>query len=343
MLLLLFYLALALVVSFLCSILESVLLATPAPYLMVEKDRGQAWAGRLLDMKTNVDRPLSAILSLNTVAHTIGAAGVGAQAVAVFGEEAFGIVSAVLTLLILVVTEIIPKTMGARYWRTFARPTAPTLSMLMTITYPLVQLSSVITRSIAAPPHGSSTSREEIAALAQQGAEEGVFSEKEHGILRNILRLKDVRVKDMMTPRVVVSTAPAELTLAAFGANKKDFPFSRIPVYTDQRENITGYVLRQDLFERLANDEHTLTLGDIQRDIISVPNSMDLFALWERLLASREHLAIVVDEYGGLDGVVTMEDIIETLLGLEIVDEKDAITDMQRYARERFRQASRLS
>lgn len=330
------YLLLALFVSFLCSIMESVLLSTPQSFLMVKQADGNAWAKSFIDLKINIDKPLSAILSLNTVAHTVGAAGVGAQAVKVFGDSYFGIVSAVLTILILVFTEIIPKTIGARYWRSLTRITYYTIKLMIFLTYPLVLGSALITKAISNNSKENTTSREEIAAMARIGADEGLFSDKENKIIQNILKLKNVKVTEIMTPRVVVAVANENLLLNDFLKNKNYLKFSRIPVYADNEENITGYVFRQMVFEHLAEDKHSLKIKDIKREILVVPDSMVLFSLWEKLLEKKEHIALIVDEYGGVDGIVTMEDIIETLLGLEIVDEKDTITDMQKFARERW-------
>ncbi|WP_289023690.1 hemolysin family protein [Desulfobacter postgatei] len=337
MILLFAYLFLALGVSFICSILESVLLSTPQTFLMVSQDEGHKWAEAFTEFKKNIDKPLSAILSLNTVAHTIGAAGVGAQAVKVFGEASFGWISALLTLLILVFTEIIPKTIGAQYWRKLSRVSTAGIHAVIFMTYPLVFISAAITKLISTSRKVRSTSREEIAALASIGVDEGIFSEKEHKIIQNILKLKNVKVKEIMTPRVVVTAADESLTLKEFLASKNYLKFSRIPVYAEKPENIKGYVFRQTVFEKLAEKRHDLTLRDIKREILIIPSTSALFSLWEKLLESKEHIALLVDEYGGLDGVVTMEDIIETLLGLEIIDEKDTITDMRKYARERWK------
>lgn len=336
MALLLTYLFLALFISFLCSIMEAVLLSTPNSFLIVKEENGHSWAKSFLALKYNIDKPLSAILSLNTVAHTVGAAGVGAQAVVVFGNEYFGIVSAILTILILVLTEIIPKTIGASYWRNLGKLAAAVINAMIVITYPLVVISSLITKAISTNHPENSTSREEIAVLASIGADEGVFTEKEHKIIQNLLRLKNVKVTEIMTPRVVVAVADENLSLADFLKNKDYLKYSRIPVYFENDENITGYVFRQTVFEKLAEDQHQLRLKDIKRDIVVAPDSIVLFAMWEKLISQKEHIALIVDEYGGLDGIVTMEDIIETLLGLEIIDEKDTITDMQTYARERW-------
>ena len=332
------YLFLALFISFLCSIMEAVLLSTPQSFLIVKHQNGNVWAKTFMDLKSNIDKPLSAILSLNTVAHTVGAAGVGAQAVKVFGEASFGIVSAVLTILILVLTEIIPKTIGAQYWRKLTRITTAVIKAMIFITYPLVLISAVNTKAISKNKHEQTTSREEIAALASIGTDEGVFSEKEHKIIQNLLKLKNVKVSEIMTPRVVVAVASEELLLEQFLKNKDYLKFSRIPVFSKNEENITGYVFRQTVFEKLAEDRYELKLKDIKRDIVVVPNTIVLFNLWEKLLEKKEHIALIVDEYGGLDGIVTMEDIIETLLGLEIVDEKDTITDMQKHARDRWKE-----
>ena len=337
MALLLAYLFLALFVSFTCSIMESVLLSTPSSFLIVKQEAGNKWAGTFLALKNNIDKPLSAILSLNTVAHTIGAAGVGAQAVKIWGEASFGIVSAILTILILIITEIIPKTIGARYWRRLAGFSALTIRVMIAITYPLVLMSAVITKIFTSKKGEKTISREEIAALASIGADEGVFNESEFKIIQNILKLKRIKVGRIMTPRVVVVQADENLSLNEFLKGNDNQKFSRIPVYSGNDENVTGYVFRQTVFEKLAEDKHDLSLKDIKREIVIAPNSIELFSLLEKLLKQKEHIALIVDEYGGMDGIVTMEDLIETLLGLEILDEKDTITDMQKYARERWK------
>ncbi len=338
MILLLFYLFLALFISGLCSVMEAVLLSTPQSFLMVKEEKGFKWATRFLSFKSNVDKPLSAILSLNTVAHTIGAAGVGAQAIKVFGEASFGIISAVLTILILIVSEIIPKTIGARYWRSLAKISAQIIKGMIILTYPLVWISALITKAFSSGKEENSTSREEISALTSLGAKEGVFNEKEYKIIQNVLRLKNVKVTEIMTPRIVVEKANENSSLQDFFDEKKLLRFSRIPVYKEKRENITGYVFRQSILEKIAEEKGHLKLKDIRRDIVNVSNTETLFRVWEVLLEKREHIAVIRDEFGGMDGIVTLEDVIETLLGLEIVDEKDTVTDMQEYARKRWRE-----
>jgi len=337
MTLLLIYLFIALTVSFLCSIMEAVLLSSPLSYLKVKEEAGKRGAIIMIKLKQNIDRPLSAILSLNTVAHTVGAAGVGAQATIVFGEEYFGLVSAILTILILVLTEIFPKTIGARYWRELAGVSAIIIRAMIFVTYPLVIISSFITKMFSRKGAEHTTSREEISVLANIGAEEGVFGEKENKIIQNLIRLKSIKTYEVMTPRVVVSVADENMELDDFLKNKEYLRFSRIPVYSENDEHITGYVFRQTVFEKLAEDKVGLKLKDLKREIVFIPNSKPLFGVWELLLDKKEHIAVVVDEYGGMDGIVTMEDIIETLLGFEIVDEKDTIADMQQFARERWK------
>lgn len=337
MTLLFFYLFLALIISFICSIMEAVLLSTPLSFLTVKEANGHKGAKHMIKLKANIDRPLSAILSLNTVAHTVGAAGVGAQATIVFGEAYFGLVSAVLTILILVLTEIIPKTIGARFWRKLALVSGRIIRFMIFITYPLVVISSVITKMISSKPNEHTTSREEISALANIGATEGVFGEKENKIIQNLIRLKTVKVSEVMTPRVVVTIADEKMELHDFLKNKDYLRFSRIPVFSKNEEQITGYIFRQTVFEKLAEDIAGLKLNDIKREIVIIPDTKPIFGVWELLLERKEHIALVVDEYGGMAGIITMEDIIETLLGFEIVDEKDTIADMQQYARERWK------
>jgi len=244
-----------------------------------------------------------AILSLNTITHTIGAAGVGAQAVKVFGEAYFGIISAVLTFLILIFTEIIPKTIGVTYWKNLAKVSYFTIKSMIFITYPLIILSSAITKVFSKQKNEQTTSREEIAALASIGTDEGLFSDKENLIIQNIIKLKNVKVTEIMTPRVVVVVADENLTLHDFLKNKAYLKFSRIPVYSETDENISGFVLRQEVFEKLAEGKQNLKLKKIKREILIVPNTMELFSLWEKMLKKKEHIVLIVDEYGGLDGM----------------------------------------
>lgn len=331
------YLFIALITSFLCSIAEAVLLSTPLSYVKAKMELGSKNAANFLVLKEDVDKPLSAILSLNTVAHTVGAAGVGAQATIVFGEAYFGIVSAILTILILVLTEIIPKTLGANFSKELMGIATKVIQIMIFLTYPLVIMSMFLTKFLSRKEKELTTSREEISALASIGMEEGIFGDKENKIIQNLIRLKTIRISEIMTPRIVVVVANEDMTLQEFLINKEFLHFSRIPVYHENRENITGYVFRELVFEKLAEDQFHLKLKDIKRNISTFPETETLFKIWEQLLHRKEQISLVVDEYGGLDGIVTLEDIIETLLGFEIVDEKDRVEDMQQYAMEKWK------
>ncbi|MDZ7771410.1 MAG: CNNM domain-containing protein [Balneolaceae bacterium] len=339
--LLIFYLALAIGVSFLCSILEAVLLSVSHSYIAVLERKGNRAGELLRTYKQDIDRPLSAILSLNTIAHTVGAAGVGAQAQLVFGETYVAVTSAVLTFLILVLSEIIPKTVGATYWRSLAPVSVYTLRGLMILLYPFVVLSQVITRLLASEENIPSFSREEFGALAELGVEEGIFEEEESRIFKNLIRFSSLRVKDIMTPRTVVVGFQESGTLEHIDANIEELTFSRLLLYGEERDEVTGYVLKNDLLLLLARDQTDRRLKEIRRDILIVPEIMALKDLFEELMAKQEHIAVAVDEYGGLAGVVTMEDLVETLLGMEIIDEADTIEDMQKMARKKWGERAR--
>ncbi len=329
------YLSIALFVSFLCSVLEAVLLSTPASFITMKETEGAKGAKLLKKLKNNIDRPISAILSLNTVAHTVGASGVGAEAVKVFGEEYFGIISFILTLLILVLSEIIPKTIGARYWRTLAVPSASVVQFMIFLTYPLVLLSEFITKIFSSGKQHS-VSREEVSAMAKVGAEEGVLKVEENKMIQNMLKLSNVKVEQIMTPSVVVECADENLTMREFYSDKNFRNYSRIPLFVDDDDYITGYVLRQTVLENLADDKFEKKLSEISRPILSFPENASVSAVWEKMLAKKEHISVVIDEYGCFRGIVTMEDIIETVLGFEIVDENDKVEDMQKLARDKW-------
>lgn len=312
------------------------MLSTPLPYLYAKEEEGTKSASVFISLKENIDRPLAAILSLNTVAHTIGAAGVGAQATKIFGEVYFGVISVILTLLILIFSEIIPKTIGAQHWRRMAMTSGRIIRGMIVLTYPLVLMTGYISKLVSRSKDEQSVSREEISAMATIGTEEGIIEEKENRIIQNIFKLKGIKAADIMTPRIVVKVADEAMSLTDFKKRKEFLHFSRIPVYATNRENITGYIFRQKVFEKLAEKEAEHTLKDIIREIVVVREAESLFSLWDILLEKKEHIALIVDEYGGMAGIVTMEDIVESILGLEIVDESDSITDMQQYAREKW-------
>ena len=321
--------------------MEAVLLSTPLSYLKSRRENGDKSADTMLKHKENIDKPLSAILSLNTIAHTVGAAGVGAQATIVFGEAYFGIVSAVLTLLILVLTEIIPKTLGANYSKELVGISAKFISGMIFITYPLVIGTSFLTKLLSRDKAELTTSREEVSALASIGTEEGIFAENENKIIQNLIKLKNIKVSEIMTPRIVVVMANEEMALQKFLENKEFLHFSRIPIYQTSKDNVTGYIFRELVFEKLAEDQFDLKLKDIKREILTFSSGTTLFNAWDVMLAKREHISLVIDEYGGINGIITLEDIIESLLGFEIIDEKDKIDDMQQYAVQRWKEKQR--
>jgi len=318
--------------------MEAVLLSVPVSFLKSESSDAKVKSSSMLELKEDIDKPLTAILTVNTIAHTVGAAGVGAQATLVFGEAYFGVVSAILTLLILIFTEIIPKTLGANYSRELVGISYKTIKFMMVITYPLVKLSSMLTKKLSREKKQLTTSREEISALATIGTQEGVFVDKENRIIQNLIKLKSIKISEVMTPRIVVVTASEEMSLEEFMQNKEFLHFSRIPIYQNEKDQITGYVLRELIFEKLAEDKFDVQLKDIKRDLLSFPKDMTLFDVWEELLQHKEHISLVTDEYGGMDGITTLEDIIEALLGFEIVDEKDKVEDMQKYAMKRWKE-----
>ncbi|MBW3544394.1 MAG: DUF21 domain-containing protein, partial [Bacteroidetes bacterium] len=253
--LLIFYLLLALVVSFLCSILEASLLSFTPSYIESLSEEKPALSQELRQLKDKIDEPLAAILSLNTIAHTVGAAGVGAQAAIVFSSVSTGIISGILTILILVFSELIPKSLGAKYWRQLAFFTSKTLKILIWAMYPLVLLSRIITRIMGGSAHGMLVSREELSAMADIGQQEGVFAENETRIIKNLIAFQEIQVRDIMTPRTVVVMADSELSLTEIYHDKNYLRFSRIPVYTDHKDNIIGYFHKHELLEKLADDQ----------------------------------------------------------------------------------------
>ena len=336
--LLLIFLLGAMAISFLCSILESVLMSTPLSYISMREDAGYKQASRFKAYKTDNGKPIAAILSLNTIANTIGAAGVGAQATQAFGSQWFGLVSALTTILILVFSEIIPKTIGTTYWKKLMGFTTGTIRFLIVSMYPLVLLIGLLTKLFAGKDDETSVSREEVAAMADVGEDEGVLDEDENKIIQNVIKLDDVKAYDVMTPRAVAAVAPESMTLRQFYEEEECSHFSRIPVYADDPEFITGYILRSDALEDLAEDHFDKTLKEIKRDIPLFNEEQSISDIWESLLKQKVQIAIIIDEYGGFQGILTLEDIIETIFGLEIIDENDEVTDMQQYARERWQQ-----
>ena len=310
-------------------------MSTTLSHINMREEEGDSSAALMKHYKTEPDEALAAILSLNTIANTIGAAGVGQKATEVFGSQWFGLVSAIMTLLILVFSEIIPKTLGTTYWKHLMGFTARTIRCLIFVLYPFVLLIRYITR-IFPEQEEASVSREEVVALANVGEEEGVIEEDENKIIRNIMRLDEIKANDVMTPRVVCAIAKESMTLREYYDSDEYDHFSRIPVYAESPEYITGYVLRDDALEDLAEDHFKVTLGKIKRTLPQFNEEMSIGDIFDKMLREKSQIAVVIDEYGCFQGILTLEDIIETIFGLEIIDESDVITDMQQYARERW-------
>ena len=325
----------AMAISVLCSLLESVLMTTPISYITMREEEGYKYAPLFLKFKTDTDKPLAAILSLNTIANTIGAAGVGRQATLVFGSEWFGLVSAIMTLLILVFSEIIPKSIGTSHWKGLMW-LAVVMQALVYIMYPIVWLLGLFRRTISDDQPDTTISREEVSAMANIGEEEGVIDNTENKVIQNIMKLDDIKAYDVMTPRVVAATAPETMTLKRFYKEEELSHYSRIPVYGETPENITGYILRYDALNLLAEDKFDTKLGSIKRPIAAFNEETSVSDIWEALLKSKDQIALIIDDYGSFQGLITLEDIIETILGMEIIDESDTVTDMQQFARERW-------
>lgn len=336
--LLLFYGVISIFFSFLCSILEAVLLSVTPTFINLKKKEGKAFASNLEELKKDVDRPLIAILTLNTIAHTVGAILVGKEAEGLYGsEDGYGvfIVSAVMTILILVASEIIPKTIGATYWKSLSNFTTKALNILI---FPLkwtglLWLMQLTTKLIGGKGHGSVLSREGFLVMADMAHEEGVFEGNESKIIKNLLTFKEVFAKNVMTPRTVMKSENEATTVEDFFNKNMNLRFSRIPVYSETEDNIKGLVLKDEIFKEMALGHGSKKLVELKREIIIVDRNLPIPTLFEQLVETRNHMALVVDEYGSVSGIVTMEDVIETLLGMEIMDESDNVSDLQSLAR----------
>lgn len=333
------FLFIALGVSFLCSILESTLMSTPISYITMFEEEGRPYAAKLKRFKQDSSRPLAAILSLNTIANTIGAAGVGRQATLLFGSQWFGVVSAVTTILILVVSEIIPKTIGTSYWKSLSGVATTLINGLIIILYPIVICVEFIQKMISPKDSDIAVSREEISAMADVAEETGELEEGENEIIQNLINIDELSVKDAMTPRVVAAIAPESMAIKSFYKDRRFLHHSRIPVYSDNDEYITGYILRMDALQLMAEDKFDKKLSDIRRDISSFPMTETIDKVWDKMVESKEQIAVVINEYGAFEGLITMEDIIETVLGDEIVDERDSVVDMQQLARDKWKKS----
>ncbi len=333
---LIFYVLVALGVSFLCSIWEAAMLSTPVSHIeLLVQDKSSA--GLIMQsLRQNVEHPISAILTLNTIAHTVGAAGAGAEATAIFGSEYFGLISAVLTLLILVFSEIIPKTLGAVYAKQLTPFTAYSLRALLIVFAPAVRAFEFVTRSMRPSEDAPTVTRSELQVMASISAQEGGIQERENRIVENLLKLAEVRVETIMTPRPVVLMFQEDETVGAVMTKHKFLSFSRIPIYGESTDDIKGYVLRHEIYKRAAADEHDLKMNDIARSLDVVPETNSVAQVLEAFIAKQEHIFLVFDEYGGTAGLITLEDTVETLLGIEIMDESDSVKDLRKLAQRRY-------
>ncbi len=334
MALLFFYLFLALFVSFLCSILEAVLLSITPSYIG-SLDDSTPHKKPLLRLKSNIDNAISSILTLNTIAHTMGAAGVGAEAAQIFGIQWQSLIAVILTLLILYLSEIIPKTIGATYWRELAKPTTYIIAFLIKAMAPLLWLSGQITQRIQKPESNGLT-REEISAMAEIGEQSGILEEHESQLIENLLSLKQVAVKDILTPRSVVFRLDANRNIESALEKPEVFIYSRIPVYEKDPDSIIGMVFARDILKATSLEDQThAPLRSLMTALHQVPREMPVYYLLDLFIKRREHLFLVHDEYRQFSGIVTLEDTIETLLGREIMDEVDQVADMQQLALEK--------
>ena len=322
----------AMSISFLCSVLEAVLMSTPISYITMREEEGYVPAKKMKSFKQNSSRPIAAILSLNTIANTVGAAGVGRQATLVFGSEWFGLVSAVTTILILVFSEIVPKTIGTHGWRSLMGFATSAISVLIVIMFPFVWLIEKIQNLIAPKDNETAVSRDEVSAMANVAEEAGDLEEDENEIIQNVINLDEIKAYDVMTPRVVCAIASESMTLRDFFKDKIFKSHSRIPVYSDNDEYITGYILRMDVLQLVAEDKFDKTLSEIRRDIASFNEDTPMDKVWDEMLEHDEQISIVIDDYGSFQGILTLEDVIETIMGSEIVDERDSVRDMQQLA-----------
>lgn len=317
-------------------------MSTPISYITMREEEGFKPAVRFKHYKQESSRPIAAILSLNTIANTIGAAGVGQQATLIFGSEWFGLVSAITTILILVFSEIIPKTIGTTRWKSLMGFATSTLRVLIFIMYPFVILIEFLTRLISPKENEALVSREEVSAMANVAEEGGDLEEDENTIIQNLIKMDEMTAADAMTPRVVCSIASETMTIKSFYKDKRYRHHSRIPVYLDNDEYITGYILKMDALQLMAEDKYDVTLGSIKRDIASFGEDTPMDEIWDEMLSKDEQISIIIDEYGSFRGILTLEDIIETLLGSEIVDEHDNVRDMQQLALEKWKKRQKV-
>ena len=327
--------------SALCSMLEATLLSTPLSYITGLEEQGIKGAKRLKQLKQHTDRPISAILCLNTIANTVGASIVGSLVYEVYGDAIVGVFSTIFTFAILIFAEIIPKTIGTSYWRSLAIPASVIINGMIFIAFPLVWLLEKVTSLISSKSTQVSVSREDISAMVSVATEEEVIEKEEKKMIQNLLKLDEITAHEIMTPSAVVEMAEAHMTIREF-YDSEELTHSRIPVYDDENdEYVIGYVLRQEILEKMAEDKFTSTLDEITRPIMTFKEEDTVSDIWEKMLEKKEHISVILDEYGSVRGIVTMEDVIETMIGHEIVDETDEVVDMQEYAKEQWVKAQK--
>lgn len=342
--LLVFFVLLALGFSFLCSITEAALLSMTPSYIASLRESNPSKAEKLKDLReTNIDRSLAAILTVNTIAHTLGAIGAGSKATAVFGEVWFGVFSAVMTLLILFLSEIVPKTLGATHWKKLAGFTLLYVNFMVKAMYPLIFISEKLTRLLSSDSKTNDVNRDEFAAMANIGEEQGVLSDRESEIIQNLLELRSIDVSDVMTPRIVMFTLDKNLTVDDALSVRIHTQFSRIPIYENEPDHLIGFVLREDLLKAQAKNKGDTPIHEFKRDLLAVSDTAPLSKVLDIFLEQHQHIAMVINEYGEAKGLVSLEDLVETLLGEEIVDEGDKVADMRELARKRWqRRAKRM-
>ena len=332
-----FYFFLALGVSFLCSLLESIILSITHSHVAVLAKTGSKSSRLLENMKENINKPLAAILTVNTVANVVGAAGVGAQAMKLFGSEWVAILSGLLTLCILIFSEIIPKTLGTVYWRSLAGPAVYMIRGLIYLTYPFVFLSNYFSKIFASENHQQKVSRQEVVAMAEMGEDEGSIREKESDIIENLFNLNDVVAEDVMTPRSVIFALQKDSTVGDVVGEHTPIAFSRIPIFDKDMDDILGFIHRYDLVNKQAEDQFHIKMKDILEPIHTVKQEDSIASILDEFVRRRQQIFMVIDEFGTTTGLITLEDAIETLLGVEIVDEHDSVVDMRKLATEKFR------
>jgi len=330
--LLILYAGLALVVSFLCSLLESVLLSMSQSYIQVmqnEKQKaGEIWS-RLKD--NDSVRPLTAILTLNTIAHTVGAVGVGSVVHQEYGNEWVAIASAILTVAVLLLSEILPKTIGSAYWKKLAIPTAHVTNVL-TRALTIIVVPIEWFRKMLPQAQKTTVTRDELAVLADIGEEEGTIEEDEEKVIVNLLRLAEINIKEIMTPRVVVTAFPAEYSVFQVLEEHPVLRVSRIPVYGENIDELLGFVIRSEILRAASKDQWEKKLSELMKPLEFINEADSVDQVLDIFIKKRQQIMAVTDEFGGMSGVVTLEDAIETLLGEEIVDETDEAEDMREVA-----------